>query len=98
MKSPTVSGEDNGAGQRRRRLILQVLVAFVAACHSAAGPGAAQAPAAKARSIQELEEDVLHDLAAIDRRVAMRARITPSDDDLQRVAMTAVLRGDDSVA
>lgn len=44
------------------------------------------------------EDEVLRDLAAIDRRVAQRARVTPSEEDLRRVAMAAMLREDPTVA
>src|SRR5690606_34365673 len=77
----------------------------IAIClHLACGPSApsASAPAGSdtARSsaaFDRLEEEILRDLAATDRRVAVRARITPSDDDLRRVAMAAVLGEDATI-
>ena len=44
------------------------------------------------------EEEVLRDLAAIDRRIAQRARVTPTEADLRRVTMPAMLREDPTVA
>lgn len=58
------------------------------------GDGSAQSSAV----FDRLEEEILRDLAAIDRRVAARARISPSEEDLRRVAMAAVLREDPTVA
>lgn len=73
--------------------------------HLACGPPApgASAPSAtdgapqSSVAFDRLEEEILRDLAATDRRVALRARITPSDEDLRRVAMAAVLREDPTV-
>lgn len=88
---------------RAARVLGPLLLVAVAACGPAA-PAAAR-PAAgpsdesgRSRTFERLEEEILGDLAAIDRRLAMRARITPSDDDLRRVAMAAMLREDPTVA
>jgi hypothetical protein len=54
--------------------------------------------ASRVRALEEAEDEVLRDLAAIDRRFALRARITPRDDDLRRVAMAAVFAEDQSLA
>lgn len=74
---------------------------LVAAC----GGGTQTAPATPAkdagervRAFELAEDEVLRDLAALDRRVAQRARIVPREDDLRRIAMAAVLAEDPSVA
>ena len=54
--------------------------------------------AERVRAFEAAEDEVLRDLATLDRRVAQRARITPREDDLRRVAMDAVLSEDPSVA
>ncbi len=72
------------------------LLAFAAGCAPAAAPRATRAPGASA-VFERQEDEVLHDLAAVDRRIAQRARLTPTDDDLRRVAMAAVLREDPTV-
>jgi hypothetical protein len=47
-------------------------------------------PAARVKAFDDVEDEVLRDLAAIDRRLAARTRITPGDDDLRRVALAAL--------
>lgn len=76
---------------------LLVFVALLSGCRPAATPPREGAQG-KQRPIEEVEDEVLRDLAAIDRRVALRARMTPSEDDLRRVAMAAVLQEDASIA
>lgn len=44
------------------------------------------------------EDEILRDLAAIDKRFARRARIEASEYDLRRVAVTAILHEDASIA
>jgi hypothetical protein len=81
-----------------------VAAALVMACgpaasdatRPAAGPG--DRDGRSLHAFERVEDEVLHDLAAIDRRIAMRARLTPSEDDLRRVTMAAVLREDPTVA
>lgn len=51
-----------------------------------------------ATSFDRVEEEVLRDLAALDRRLALRAHIEPSEVDLRHVAMDSVLREDASAA
>lgn len=51
-----------------------------------------------ASSFDKGEDEILRDLAAIDRRFAQRAHITASEDDLRRVAMNAIMREDPTVA
>jgi hypothetical protein len=54
--------------------------------------------AAHVARFQSLEDEVLRDLAAIDRRVAARARIEPREEDLRRLTMGAMLAEDATVA
>jgi hypothetical protein len=49
-------------------------------------------------AFQGVEDEVLRDLATIDRRVAARARIEPQEEDLRRVTMGAVLAEDATLA
>ncbi|MBX3190448.1 MAG: hypothetical protein KF819_25835 [Labilithrix sp.] len=60
--------------------------------------GAGDDDAAQIGKLLTLEEEVLRDLAAIDRRIAARARIEPTDEDLRRVNMAAVLAEDATLA
>lgn len=53
---------------------------------------------AQVARFQSLEDEVLRDLAAIDRRVAARARIEPREEDLRRLTMGAMLAEDASLA
>lgn len=79
-----------------RLFALASVGASLAACGAPpATPVGERAPAAA--RFEQLEEEILRDLAAIDARLARRARITPSDEDVRRVAMAAALEGDDSV-
>jgi hypothetical protein len=81
---------------------LFLLAAGVVAC----GPTPAQLPAAgkddgttrSAHTFNRVEDELLHDLAALDRRLAVRSHITPTEDDLRRVTMAAMLREDPTVA
>lgn len=78
---------------------LALLVALGPACGPAPAPSAPGPRGGEASSrFDQTEDEVLRDLAAIDRRIAQRARLTPSDEDLRRVAMSAVLREDATVA
>jgi hypothetical protein len=52
----------------------------------------------KVGAFQQIEDEVLRDLAALDRRVAMRARIDPREEDLRRVTMGAMLAEDSTLA
>ncbi len=86
------------------RSIPVVLGLLAIACGPAASDatrpaaGAADRDVRSVRAFERVEDEVLHDLAAIDRRIAMRARLTPSEDDLRRVTIAAVLREDPTVA
>ena len=86
-----------------RRALFPALV-FACSFATACGPraGKPQGPEARAgdgaKAFDEVEDEVLRDLAAVDRRIAQRARVTPSEEDLRRVAMAAVLREDPTVA
>jgi hypothetical protein len=50
------------------------------------------------KALEAREDEVLRELAAIDRRLAKRARVTPSEEDLRRVTMAGVLREDPTLA
>jgi hypothetical protein len=63
----------------------------------ASGPHA-EDPAVRVAAFAKAEDEVLRDLAAIDRRLAARARLVPREDDLHRVAVAALVAGDSSVA
>lgn len=52
----------------------------------------------EAGAFQKIEDEVLRDLAALDRRVALRARIDPREEDLRRVTMGAMLAEDSTLA
>ena len=72
-----------------------------AACGAAGAPTEARParPDIDPQQAFELGEDeVLRDLAAIDRRLAQRAHITPAEQDLQRISMAAMLREDPTIA
>lgn len=47
-------------------------------------------------AFDKAEDEVLHDLAAMDARLAARENTTPSEEDLRRVGMAAVLAEDTS--
>lgn len=79
--------------------------AFAALLVACGGGPSAKTPEKPARNVaadlkafEGTEDTVLLDLAALDRRIASRARITPREDDLRRVAMAAVLAEDPSLA
>src|SRR5689334_13725444 len=78
-----------------------VLLLAIAGC-AAAAPARPAASAGSGdrpgRPLAEGEDEVLDELAAIDRRFAARAGMTPKESDLRRVAMGAVLAGDVGVA
>ncbi len=88
----------------RRSVIgaLATTVLAMVACGSPSSPipasGAREDAAAAVAAFQGVEDEVLRDLAAIDRRVAARARIEPRDDDLRRVTMGALLAEDATLA
>ncbi|MDF2694496.1 MAG: hypothetical protein K0S65_2879, partial [Labilithrix sp.] len=80
-------------------LVLVLVLALLTACGpSRPASGPATPGADSARAFDEREEEILRDLAAIDRRIAQRARVKPSEGDLHRVSMAAVLREDPTVA
>lgn len=54
--------------------------------------------AARVAAFQQIEDEVLHGLAAADRRVAARARIEPREEDVRRLTMGAMLAEDSSLA
>ncbi|MBX3220422.1 MAG: hypothetical protein KF795_07890 [Labilithrix sp.] len=71
---------------------------------TACGPGGGRperppsTTAIDAAAFDAREEEILRDLGAVDRRIAQRTRVAPSEDDLRRVTMAAVLREDPTVA
>ena len=50
--------------------------------------------AGQVAAFDRLEDEVLHDLAAVDRRVAARGRFEPREEDVRRVTMGALLAED----
>lgn len=85
----------------RSALRAVLAAALVAACGGStqATPVASGKDAGdRVRAFEVAEDEVLRDLATLDRRLAQRARITPREEDLRRVAMAAVLAEDPSVA
>ncbi|HVJ90163.1 MAG TPA: hypothetical protein VM580_10195, partial [Labilithrix sp.] len=85
--------------QLRALWYLLALVPLAGAC----GPTstrttlAANAHAESATDFERKEAEILRDLAAIDGRIALRARVQPSEGDLRRVSMAAMLREDPTV-
>jgi hypothetical protein len=79
-----------------------LLAAACAACGasqtSVETPGRKDDAAGNVATFQDVEDEVLRDLAAIDRRVAVRARIEPREEDSRRVSMSALLAEDPSLA
>ncbi|MBX3258304.1 MAG: hypothetical protein KF782_01185 [Labilithrix sp.] len=84
----------------RRALLPALLVVLVTACAPARGRPASRATNAEigAEAFDEREAEILRDLGAVDRRLAQRTRVMPSEDDLRRVTMAAVLREDPTLA
>jgi|GEM_PF-1466806 len=89
------------------RNVLQVLGPACLAASLSLGCGSAQTTVAspghgdepsRVAAFQALEDEVLRDLATVDRRVASRGRIAPREEDLRRVSMGAVLAEDPSLA
>lgn len=82
-------------------LAIALGAAGLAACH---GPAPATATNANADAhgdvvaFEAAEDELLRGLSALDRRMASRARVTPREDDLRRIAMTAVLAEDPNLA
>lgn len=79
----------------------------VAACGSAGCGGAQRSvgagngkgdEASRVGEFQHVEDEVLRGLAAIDRRVAARARLEPREEDVRRLTMGAMLAEDPSLA
>lgn len=87
---------------RTHRVGSLALVMLVGACGSPPTPvpasGSREGTANAVAAFQNVEDDVLRDLAAVDRRVAVRARIEPREDDVRRVTMGAVLAEDATLA
>jgi len=79
-----------------------LIVIGVAGCGASAQtrPAAGQDDGSRgsAHTFHRIEDELLHDLAALDRRIAIRAHIHPTEEDLRRVTMAAMLREDPTVA
>lgn len=82
-----------------RAFALPLLLLVVVGCGSGTKPAETPAsdPTANVHAFEEAEEDILRDLAAVDRRLAKRARITPREEDLGKNAMKALLAEDPTV-
>jgi hypothetical protein len=77
-----------------------LLTAVLAAC-GPSGPDTknpTDTKSADPAAFERGEDEILRDLAAIDKRFARRARIEPSEYDLRRVAVTAILHEDPTLA
>lgn len=81
---------------RVRALVLLVSVSACAVRHGATPPGHDEQQ--ERVRFDRLEDEIVRDLASIDMRIAERARVTPSEEDLRRVAMAAVLEEDPTIA
>jgi hypothetical protein len=77
-----------------KRLVPLLLLA----CSARAAPPSRAPPTPSRAAFDAGEEEVLRDLAAIDARLARRARLTPTEKDLERVTMAALLGDDAPVA
>lgn len=73
-------------------------VSFVVACGGPTTPKTPPVAPEDPALFERAEDEVLRDLSAIDRRFARRARIEPSEADLRRVAMSAILNEDPTLA
>lgn len=76
---------------------IPLFATLLAGCGAAAQPLAPAARPTTPASFAHVEDEVLRDLAAVDARLARRSRVTPSTQDLRRVAMAAVLEEDRTV-
>ena len=89
-----------------RRLGIAQLAVAVALALVACGPPPAPVPASGPPSDQAgavtafagVETEVLRDLVAVDRRMAVRVKLDPREEDLRRVTMPAVLAEDATLA
>ncbi len=83
-----------------KRVVAMIGLLAPACAPAPAGPTTPNGsdPTRAASAFESAESEILRDLAAVDRRFAARARITPQDDDIRRVAMGAVLAEDATLA
>lgn len=81
----------------KRAATLLLLLALGCERPAVSPQGTSAAPVDPA-AFEKAEDEVLRDLSAIDKRFARRARIEPSEEDLRRVAVTAILHEDPTVA
>ncbi len=107
IDGPSRGADREGARQviaRSRAASALVAVSLVLAGTAGCGPAARAEPRPARGDIDQQrafdlgEDEILRDLAAIDRRIAQRARVTPTEEDLRRVTMAAMLREDPTVA
>ncbi len=63
----------------------------------AAAPNPTRDDAAAVRAFEASEDEILRDLSTIDRRIARRARILPSEDDLRRAMLSSLFADDSSL-
>ncbi len=86
----------------RGALLLPASLLALGACGPPPTPVPASGPpgdqAASVAAFAGVESDALQDLAAIDRRMALRARLDPRDEYLRRITMPAVLAEDATLA
>lgn len=86
----------------RSPLLLALPLLTLAACGPPPAPVPASGPpsnqAGAVAAFAGVESDVLHDLVAVDRRIALRAKLDPREEDLRRITMPAVLAEDATLA
>jgi len=86
----------------RAALFLTAALLAFTACGTppapAPGSGTPRDLAHSVAAFATVEGEALQDLAAIDRRLALRARLDPREEDLRRVTMPAVLAEDATLA
>lgn len=86
----------------RAALLLTAALLDLTACGAPPTPVPGSGPprdlAASVAAFATVEGEALQDLAAIDRRLALRARLDPREEDLRRVTMPAVLAEDSTLA
>lgn len=82
--------------------VLGVLLSLGVSCGPApasiAPPSSQDDAAGRVARFQSVRDDLLHTLAAIDRRIARRVHLEPREEDLRHLTMGAVLAEDASLA
>jgi len=86
----------------RGALLLPASLLAIGACGAPPTPVPASGPprdqADSVAAFAGVESEALQDLVAIDRRIALRARLDPRDEHLRRITMPAVLAEDATLA